>query len=290
MAFQPIDWHLDSPLGALQISVYPHFHLQSVWYHCHTDNSYAFTLYKVAVGHLSVFLAVSHTLIERCIDHNTMVKTVSYNRNGPMALNTFHQVLICHAGYTFTVTDYSNILDLTLQTWLAWTVVSDFGKSPATLTLVAHSKREKMEPHHYHYVIVIRGVRYSVQVAFGVKELSFYGNCSPKDLCPALVNNLVYSTALNNECKWASMLNNDAYIVFYTALPSLLFNALLATLNARHELHEVGYGNPVMISMLIVSGGHTSSLTDTDAKWYNCVQNTAIGSFQIKVDRTHHIV
>ncbi|OCH88923.1 hypothetical protein OBBRIDRAFT_805078 [Obba rivulosa] len=104
----------------------------------------------------------------------------------------------------------------------------------------------------------------------------------------------VYSTALNNEYKWSSMPNNDVYIVFYTALPSLLFNALLATLNARRELREVGYGDAVMISMDMVMGGPISSLNNTDAERFDHVQNvrdvTAVDALQIKVDRTQHMV
>jgi len=37
---------------------------------------------------------------------------------------------------------------------------------------------------------------------------------------------------------WVTLPNNLVYDIFFAALPTLLFNALLATLNARRELRE----------------------------------------------------
>ncbi|OCH93101.1 hypothetical protein OBBRIDRAFT_885745 [Obba rivulosa] len=60
---------------------------------------------------------------------------------------------------------------------------------------------------------------------------------------------------------WVTMPDNLVYVVFYAALPTLLLNALLATLNARQELRELISGNPESITFPLLSTAPSSSLT-----------------------------
>ncbi|EMD32456.1 hypothetical protein CERSUDRAFT_118790 [Gelatoporia subvermispora B] len=59
------------------------------------------------------------------------------------------------------------------------------------------------------------------------------------------------SDALMHLSQWATMPHNLVYVVFIATMPTLLFNALLATLNARHELRAEMAGDGGIISIPI---------------------------------------
>ncbi|EMD32443.1 hypothetical protein CERSUDRAFT_126838 [Gelatoporia subvermispora B] len=60
---------------------------------------------------------------------------------------------------------------------------------------------------------------------------------------------------------WASMPSNLVYDIFFAAMPTLLLNALLATLNARQELRETTGDNAEMQSIFL------SATTPSDTTW-----------------------
>ncbi|OCH92426.1 hypothetical protein OBBRIDRAFT_451171 [Obba rivulosa] len=62
---------------------------------------------------------------------------------------------------------------------------------------------------------------------------------------------------------WATMPGNLIYDAFFAALPTLLFNALLATLNARQELRDMAKGNFNLISIPLSAVAPTSSTMST---------------------------
>jgi len=59
---------------------------------------------------------------------------------------------------------------------------------------------------------------------------------------------------------WAAMQSNETYLVFFFATPTLLLNALLATLNARQELRETLYSHADLVTIPL-SGLARSSCT-----------------------------
>ncbi|EMD32457.1 hypothetical protein CERSUDRAFT_99537 [Gelatoporia subvermispora B] len=72
--------------------------------------------------------------------------------------------------------------------------------------------------------------------------------------------------ALGMLVTWATMPNNLVYIPFIASLPTLLFNALLATLNARHELRETMHGNGGLISIPLSGSTQTASSVTMDIR------------------------
>ncbi|EMD32473.1 hypothetical protein CERSUDRAFT_77476 [Gelatoporia subvermispora B] len=61
---------------------------------------------------------------------------------------------------------------------------------------------------------------------------------------------------------WSTMPQSLVYVPFIASLPTLLFNALLASLNARHELRETMHGDDELISVPLSGGTHTASSDD----------------------------
>ncbi|OBZ66978.1 hypothetical protein A0H81_13061 [Grifola frondosa] len=63
------------------------------------------------------------------------------------------------------------------------------------------------------------------------------------------------------------MPDNFVYIAFYFAMPKLFLNFLLATLNMRKHVHEIGSSAAVMsIPLSAISGTHTVASADSVGK------------------------
>ncbi|OCH85320.1 hypothetical protein OBBRIDRAFT_891239 [Obba rivulosa] len=91
---------------------------------------------------------------------------------------------------------------------------------------------------------------------------------------------------------WATMPNNLVYDIFYAALPTLLYNALLATLNARQELREIASGTAGLITLGIPlsAAAPTSSTMSTQITQLQYDRERAMNTIEIKVDRSEQIV
>ncbi|OCH84130.1 hypothetical protein OBBRIDRAFT_432696 [Obba rivulosa] len=308
----PIDYHLDSTLGALQITAM----VSSALYGITVIQTY---VYLHQINHDSALTKAAVCLL--------------------WTLNTLHQVFICHAVYLFTITDYGNIVDLTQQTWsivavafvsacmdtgvrsmfcvriwrlsgrkwllIAIIMLSSLGEFAALFALgikdvvTIHfdfSGLHSLSPEFYS-ATVFTIIADSIIAASQVVLLWNYRSKVPrtKSIVRSLTIYSINTGLLTTFCAllmlitWSSMPNNLVYTIFYNALPSLLFNALLATFNARQELREIGYGNPDMITVPLSVVAQTSSFTVTHAEPSQDARESA-GSDRIKKDQVHDIV
>ncbi|EMD32439.1 hypothetical protein CERSUDRAFT_99521 [Gelatoporia subvermispora B] len=224
-------------------------------------------------------------------------------------LDTVHQVLICQAIYTYTVTEYGNILALTKETWAVmgsvfvtaimdllvraifsvriwrfsngnWFVVGpivfcSLGEFGSMLSfeikdkVVLHGQIETQQALSTEFyfgvmfclvsdtLIAVTQVVYLWRHRTGIPRTNFV----IRTLIMYCVNTGLLTTlcALALVITWTTMPQNLVYISLFAALPTLLFNALLATLNARQELRELAKPNTGVISIPLSAVAQTSS-------------------------------
>ncbi|EMD32391.1 hypothetical protein CERSUDRAFT_126812 [Gelatoporia subvermispora B] len=91
---------------------------------------------------------------------------------------------------------------------------------------------------------------------------------------------------------WAAMPNNLVYDIFYAALPTLLYNALLATLNARQELREIASGNAGLITLGVSMSNvqPSSSVASTQITHLEDTQENNLRTIEIKIDHSEQVV
>ncbi|EMD37493.1 hypothetical protein CERSUDRAFT_83236 [Gelatoporia subvermispora B] len=91
---------------------------------------------------------------------------------------------------------------------------------------------------------------------------------------------------------WVTMPTNLVYVGFFAALPTLLINALLATLNARRDLRDMITGNPDSLSFPLSDTAQSSHLV-SQSMGNDPVQESAGAaddSAEFKLDRSDQVV
>ncbi|OCH85975.1 hypothetical protein OBBRIDRAFT_828595 [Obba rivulosa] len=214
-------------------------------------------------------------------------------------LSTVHQVFICHAAYTYTVTEYGNLLALTAETWSGIGIILVTAVSDLIVRSIFCLRIWKFSDKKWFLVVVIMICslgEFGTMMAFGIRaQTKLHGQFSElhslnADFYVGLVCSVIadfsiafsqvvllwrsrssiprtnsiirtlmlYSIntgALTGLCAllmlitWSSMPNNLAYGAIFSAIPTLLFNALLGTLNARQDLRERANMNGELISI-----------------------------------------
>ncbi|OCH90786.1 hypothetical protein OBBRIDRAFT_776407 [Obba rivulosa] len=254
-------------------------------------------------------------------------------------LDTVHQVFICHACYTYAITDYSDLLALTKETWYVIGVIF----ITATLNVVLRSvfclRIWQFNDKKWFLVAIIMlcsFAEFGLTMAFGLRDqIGLHAQfLALHSLAPDVYIGLVFSIiadltvacsqvvllwrrrstvsrtnsllrtlmlysistgAVTTVCAllqlitFASMPNNLVYIAFFTALPVLLFNALLATLNARQSLRDIAGMNGEPISIPLSTVTPSSSAVTAHVGPFHSGQNHPIVSVhvskEIKLDR-----
>ncbi|EMD32416.1 hypothetical protein CERSUDRAFT_99501 [Gelatoporia subvermispora B] len=87
---------------------------------------------------------------------------------------------------------------------------------------------------------------------------------------------------------WTTMPDKLVYDIFFAALPTLLFNALLATLNARQDLRDKVKGPNGVVSLPLSLAAPTSSSASTQVGKSQDIREA--GVIEIKVERSEHLV
>ncbi|OCH83749.1 hypothetical protein OBBRIDRAFT_507125 [Obba rivulosa] len=306
-------FHLSNTLGALQISTMI------------TSGIYGITLLQTYVY-----------LHNKCNDPTSFKAAICFL----WALDTLHQIFICNMAFTYTVTDFGNVLILTQETWamIAIIIVSAFmhtgvrslfclriwwlsGKNWMLVSIIMFCSLGELGTLLTFAVKNITVVHYQL---FGLGALSseFYAatiltivsdsfiaisqvvlllkrrsNVRRTDsMIRTLIVYSVNTGLLTTACAltllitWATMPDSLIYDIFFSALPTLLFNALLATLNARKELREKAHGTAGLISLPLAPAAPTSSNISTQVSQFQDSQEAAFNAIEIKIERSEQIV
>ncbi|OCH84356.1 hypothetical protein OBBRIDRAFT_414144 [Obba rivulosa] len=306
-------FHLSNTLGALQIGTMI------------TSGIYGITL-------IQTYVYLHH----KCNDPTSFKAAVCFL----WALDTLHQIFICNMAFTYTVTDFGNVLILTQETWaeIAIVVVSAFmhtgvrslfclriwwlsGKNWMLVSIIMLCSLGELGALLAFAVKDVTVVHYQF---FGLRALSpeFYASNILTIIADSFIaisqvvlllkrrsnvrrtdsmirTLIVYSVntgllttacALTLLITWVTMPDNLIYLIFFSALPTLLFNALLATLNARQELRERAHGTTGLISLPIAPAAPTSSNTSTHVSRFQDSQEVAFNAIEIKIEQSEQIV
>ncbi|OCH92419.1 hypothetical protein OBBRIDRAFT_450860 [Obba rivulosa] len=90
---------------------------------------------------------------------------------------------------------------------------------------------------------------------------------------------------------WAVLPNNLTYDIFFAAMPTLLFNSLLATLNARQELREMVDGNIEMNTIGLSTAAPSSFISSTGIERGSGDHQEFVSiPVMIKIERHEHVV
>ncbi|EMD32467.1 hypothetical protein CERSUDRAFT_118804 [Gelatoporia subvermispora B] len=255
-------------------------------------------------------------------------------------LDTLHQAFIFHVSYTYTVTDFGEVLALTHETWSVegivivsnimylgirsifcqriwrlsnknlWIVslimicsLGDFG------ALLAFEIKQKTELHLQFLLLRRLSSAFYAAVTFtivadlliAISQTILLWKLRTRVLrTDSIVRTLIlYSIntgiitaicALLLCITWAAIPTNLTFIIFFTLLPTLLLNALLATFNARQELREMSSANVISIPLTPTAQISSTSSPRNNRSYGDTRERVPVMPIEIKLERSEVIV
>ncbi|EMD39399.1 hypothetical protein CERSUDRAFT_72555 [Gelatoporia subvermispora B] len=193
---------------------------------------------------------------------------------------------ICHLAYTYAVTEFCNPLGLLREIWSVFatvyvTAVMDFcvrsifciriwkfsNKNWFVTTPIMICTFGELGYSHTaqaeYYVAFMSSIVANTLVVI-CQIIFLWKRRSKVPATQSMIRTMmIYSI---NTGLWATVSQNFAYIAIFMALPTLLFNALLATLNARQELREIAREKGEMIAIPLSTMPPTGSTMTADVR------------------------